>query len=127
MNYRNSKSISRFFWNKVNQNVQTVNIDVLNFNDVKKLLEDTNPDIVVDLTGLVNVSKSTTNPKESFESSALTTLNILEAIKISKFDAAYINHSSDKVYANNKSPFREDMKLFPDHIYDVGKLTQEVI
>ena len=81
----------------------------------------------MDLTGLVNVSKSTTNPKESFESSALTTLNILEAIRILNSDAAYINHSSDKVYANNKSPFREDMKLFPDHIYDVGKLTQEVI
>ena len=87
---------------------------------LKKNFKDTNPDIVVDLTGLVNVSKFiTTNPKESFESSALTTLNILEAIRILNSDAAYINHSSDKVYANNKSPFREDMKLFPDHIYDV--------
>ena len=58
VNYKNSKKVSRFFINKVNQNVQTVNIDVLNFNDVKKLLEDTNPDIVVDLTGLLNVSKA---------------------------------------------------------------------
>jgi nucleoside-diphosphate-sugar epimerase len=127
VNLRNRTKKSRFFINNLDQKIKTINIDVRNFIDVKKVLNDINPDIVIDLTGLVDVSKSTKNPKESFESSALTTLNILESLRILNLDAAYINHSSDKVYANNKPPFKEDMKIFPDHIYDVGKLTQEVI
>jgi nucleoside-diphosphate-sugar epimerase len=127
VNSRNRLKESRLFLNKIDQKVQMLNIDATNFDDVKKTLEDISPEVIIDLTGLVDVTKSTMYPKESFESSAITTLHILESIRILNLNSVYLNHSSDKVYANNESPFTENMSLLPYHIYDVGKLTQESI
>ena len=127
VNSRNRLKESRLFLNKIDQKVQMLNIDATNFDDVKKTLEDISPEVIIDLTGLVDLTKSTMYPKESFESSAITTLHILESIRILNLNSVYLNHSSDKVYANNESPFTENMSLLPYHIYDVGKLTQESI
>ena len=127
VNSRNRVKESRLFLNKIDQKVQMLNIDATNFDNVKKTLEDISPEVIIDLTGLVDVTKSAMYPKESFESSAITTLHILESIRILNLNSVYLNHSSDKVYKNNESPFTEKMNLLPYHIYDVGKLTQELI
>ena len=127
VNSRNRVKESRLFLNKIDQKVQMLNVDATNFDDVKKTLEDISPEVIIDLTGLVDITKSAMHPKESFESSAITTLHILESIRILNLNSVYINHSSDKVYANNESPLTENMNLLPYHIYDVGKLTQESI
>ncbi len=124
--YRKNKN-SRLFIEGLDKKCKTLQLDVTKLSNVKKLLKDIHPDIIIDLTSLVDVNKSINLPKESFESSAITTLNILEAIRLENLNSVYINHSSDKVYVNNEPPFNEEMKLFPNDIYGVGKLSQELI
>ena len=124
--YRTKKN-SRFFLENLDKLTNSFMLDVNNFEKVKNLMSDLKPNIIIDLTSLVDVNKSIDYPKGSFESSALTTLNILEAAREERIETVYINHSSDKVYNNNTLPFSEEMNLSPKDIYAVGKLTQELI
>ncbi len=67
--------------------------------DFQKILEAINKvDVVFHLAGQVAVTFSVVNPREDFESNALGTFNILEAIRISKKRPLLIYASTNKVY-----------------------------
>ena len=65
--YRKNKN-SRLFIEGLDKKCKTLQLDVTKLNNVKKLLKDIHPDIIIDLTSLVDVNKSINLPKESFES-----------------------------------------------------------
>lgn len=53
---------------------------------------------VFHLAGQVAVTTSVTNPREDFESNALGTFNVLEAVRVNKMDAMLLYSSTNKVY-----------------------------
>jgi CDP-paratose 2-epimerase len=55
-------------------------------------------DVVVHLAGQVAVTSSVTDPREDFESNALGTFNVLEAVRQSDADPILIYASTNKVY-----------------------------
>lgn len=63
-------------------------------------------DMVFHLAGQVAVTTSVVNPREDFEINALGTLNVLEAIRLSKQKPALIYTSTNKVYGG-----MEDLKI----------------
>ena len=59
---------------------------------------------VYHLAGQVAVTKSIEDPRLDFESNALGTLNVLEAVRKNKMDAVVVYASTNKVYGSNPSP-----------------------
>jgi nucleoside-diphosphate-sugar epimerase len=78
--YRTKKT-SRFFEENLDKLSNSFMLDVNNLEKFQTLVADVRPSIIIDLTSLVDVNKSVDFPKDSFESSALTTLNILESVR----------------------------------------------
>jgi CDP-glucose 4,6-dehydratase len=66
-------------------------------------------------------------PKTTFETSATSTVNFLEALRLHSPDTLFLSHTTDKVYGGNPTPFCEDMRFNPVHIYEVAKVSQELL
>lgn len=64
------------------------------------------PDVVVHLAGQVAVTTSVNNPRLDFESNALGTFNLLEAVRMFAPNARFIFASTNKVYGRLSGPYR---------------------
>ncbi|GIX06193.1 MAG: CDP-paratose 2-epimerase [Candidatus Poribacteria bacterium] len=65
-----------------------------------ELIREHRPDVVIHLAAQVAVTHSIENPRWDFEVNALGTFNLLEAIRLEKRDAIFLNASTNKVYGN---------------------------
>lgn len=64
------------------------------------------PDVVVHLAGQVAVTTSVANPRLDFESNAMGTFNLLEAVRMFAPKARFIFASTNKVYGGLSAPYR---------------------
>jgi CDP-glucose 4,6-dehydratase len=76
--------------------------DITDFNKVKYAIDFNHPDIVINLAAQAIVKTSYQNPKKTYETNILGTLNILEAIKQNGKVKAFVNITTDKVYKNKE-------------------------
>lgn len=74
--------------------------DMRNANDVERAVKRVRPDAVFHLAGQVAMTTSIADPRMDFETNALGTLNLLEAIRVHAKDAAVIYSSTNKVYGD---------------------------
>lgn len=73
--------------------------DMRNFEAISQIFATEAPfDLIIHQAGQVAVTCSVTNPREDFESNALGTFNILEAMRIYSANAFLIFSSTNKVY-----------------------------
>jgi len=95
-------------WLKQNYpQIEVIKGDVRDEEEVDKFFEK-KADIVFHLAAQVAVTTSVSKPKEDFEINARGTLNVLEAIRKSKSDPAFIFSSTNKVYGGmEKTKFVE--------------------
>ncbi|MBS3052370.1 MAG: GDP-mannose 4,6-dehydratase [Candidatus Aenigmarchaeota archaeon] len=75
--------------------------DVRHINDISKVLEEKNIDVILHTAGQTAVTTSVINPQKDFEINALGTFNVLEAARLSKNDPIIIFTSTNKVYGDN--------------------------
>lgn len=73
-----------------------VEADLRDPRGLKKIVN--SADIIFHFAGQVTVTKSVQNPMDDFENNLLGTLNLLEAIRISKSKAVLLYSSTNKVY-----------------------------
>ena len=82
--------------------------DVRDFNKVKKVIGDLKPQIVIHLAAQAIVRKSYKDPIETYSTNVMGTVNICEAIRISRnasgehYVHSFLNVTTDKVYKNNE-------------------------
>lgn len=100
-------------------------IDLGNELQVTDLVRKTKPDVVIHMAAIGDITLCAENPSLAYRTSAISTLNLLEAIRINAPDTLFLSHTTDKVYSGNETPFTEDMSLRPSHIYEVAKVSQE--
>ena len=74
--------------------------DIRNFKKIKKVIEKFQPDFIFHLAAQAIVKKSFEDPKTTWESNTLGTVNILESIKSLKKEIVVVIITSDKVYKN---------------------------
>jgi UDP-glucose 4-epimerase len=97
-------------------------VSILDFASLKEILEGV--DVVFHLAALGSVPRSLKNPRASFQTNALGTLNVLECAKT--FGSHIVFSSSSSVYgANLKLPKSEDMLPMPLSPYAASKLAGE--
>lgn len=88
---------------KVKSRIEQKIDNVKNYNSLKKFISKTKPQIIFHLAAQSLVKKSYKDPRETFETNFLGTLNILDICKEIKEIKSIIIITSDKCYLNQES------------------------
>lgn len=96
--------------------------------ELKNLLQQIAPDVIIHAAGGANVANSIKNPKFDFENGVEVFYNLLESIRLAQIQCKVIFLSSAAVYGNAKSlPVSENMELKPISPYGLHKKICEEI
>ena len=132
--YRSSKRF--FFRNLINhKNVKLIELNLLNYNKLKKNIDKIKPDLIYHLASDANVRGSFDNPiKNSKNNNNLITINLLEAARyqgsFEKKKPLLIICSSSEVYGNvpkKEMPITENQIINPINPYAATKAYQDII
>ncbi|MEO0368175.1 MAG: SDR family NAD(P)-dependent oxidoreductase [Pseudomonadota bacterium] len=85
-------------WLREKVDIGFTHADIRDFDAVANAIRTAKPDVVLHLAAQVAVTTSVAAPLEDFNINAAGTLNVLEAIRLEKDDAFFINASTNKVY-----------------------------
>ncbi|MCX6710085.1 MAG: GDP-mannose 4,6-dehydratase [Candidatus Woesearchaeota archaeon] len=103
-------------------------LDILNKDDVKKLVSDFKPEYVFHLAGFSSVAKSWENPELCRKINVEGTRNLLDALVEENIKAKLLFISSAEVYGKPKFfPITEEHPLNPENPYAESKLEAEGI
>jgi len=105
-------------------NVPNVEIDITDFDSVKKYFTSVKPDIVYHLGALVNLTRDFKIGVTCIDVNIKGTFHILEASVIAGVKH-FVFFSTQEVYGEGKTPYKEDQNLQPPSPYAVSKLAGE--
>ncbi len=119
---------SKYSLLELGRKCETFELDLTSPEEVTSELRNIQPTAIIHLAAAaVDVQLSQKYPLDTLKVSGNGTLNLLEAIKILELNIPVLNHSTDKVYSGNKPPFREDMFFPQKSIYEISKVTQDLL
>ena len=112
----------------VHKETKSVNANVKDFKKIKKIIKNYNPDFIFHLAAQSLVSSSYQNPKETWETNLLGTLNLLEILKNVKKKTVVVIITSDKAYKNveKKEGYKENDILAGVDPYSASKSSAEI-
>lgn len=119
------QSNSQYFIKKFSKYCREEVLNLLDYSAVEKIIKEIKPDVVIHMAAVGDITVAKDNPKYTYETSSNSTLNLLEAIRLHCPNSLFLSHTTDKVYGNNITPFDEQMKFDPSHIYSAAKVSQE--
>ena len=99
------------------------NGDLADFDFVKSMLEESVPDIIINLVALTNVDECELNPKSAYDLNTLTVLNLVRSLQV-KDQCLLIHISTDQLYDGNGKSSESDIK--PSNYYSYSKFLGEV-
>ena len=102
--------------------------DILNKNELKKYVDEVQPDIIFHLAAQSLVIESYLNPSETYLSNVIGTLNVLDVFAKSNSNSLVVV-TTDKVYENNENgkPFVETDRLGGNDMYSSSKACCEIL
>lgn len=86
----------------IEPNMNSVIGDIRDFDALKVAFVNANPEIVFHLAAQPIVRDSYKNPRETYETNVMGTVNILECVRASTSVKSFLNVTTDKVYQNNE-------------------------
>ncbi|MDP2815695.1 MAG: GDP-mannose 4,6-dehydratase, partial [Rectinemataceae bacterium] len=102
--------------------VELVKADVTSISSVRTILESIRPDEIYNLVAQSSVANSFNQPAVTMEFNVMTTLNLLESMRILSLNAKFYQASSSEMYGKVKSlPVVEDSVLHPVSPYAISK------
>ncbi len=103
--------------------------DIRDFNKLKEAFDNANPEIVLHLAAQPIVRDSYKDPKYTYETNVMGTVNILECVRLSKGVKSVLNVTTDKVYKNNEWHwgYRENEPLDGFDPYSNSKSCSELV
>ena len=104
--------------------------DIRDFNKLKHAFDEFQPEIVFHLAAQPIVRDSYKDPKYTYETNVLGTVNILECIRLTSSVKSFLNITTDKVYLNDDipdHPFKEDEPLDGFDPYSNSKSCSELV
>ena len=106
------------------ERVSLCSMDLRDFRSVVQVLERTEPDEVYNLAGQTSVGLSFEQPIEAFESIAVGTLNLLEAMRFRKKPARLYSACSSECFGDTgETPASEETPFRPESPYAMAKAT----
>ena len=125
--YGTTRNIGKKNLNNLNKlgvlnKIKIIKCDAKNFKIVKKIIKKIKPQEIYYLCGQSSVTKSFTNPAETFKSNTLGLLNILETIKETNNKIKVFNAVSGQFYENRKNNINNEKSyIAPQSPYGVSK------
>ena len=104
--------------------------DIRDFNHLLEVFQRYKPQIVMHLAAQPIVRESYDNPKYTYETNVMGTVNILECVRITNCVKSFLNVTTDKVYLNNDTKnhlFAEDEPLDGFDPYSNSKSCSELV
>jgi CDP-glucose 4,6-dehydratase len=110
---------------QINSNIA----DIRNLNNIRKIIEDFQPEIIFHLAAQPFVRRSYNNPIETWETNVMGTLNLFEATKNLKFLKSVVNITTDKCYENKEWcwSYKETDQLGGHDPYSASKAAVEIL
>ena len=100
-------------------------IDIKNFEELKKVISEINPNIIFHLAAFINHSRDINLIKETYEINVQGTINMLMATKDIKYDLFIYPNTSELYGDENETPFKENMKTKSMSPYSASKISAE--
>lgn len=107
-------------WLRAQRTFEFMRADIRNARDVEDAIKRGRPDVIFHLAGQVAMTTSIADPRLDFETNALGTLNVLEAVRSHAPEAVLIYSSTNKVYGDleqysyRETETRYECVEFPD-------------
>ena len=113
----------------IGKKINSVIGDVRDYEHLKKVFDEVQPEIVFHLAAQPIVLQSYNDPKYTYETNVLGTVNILECIRTGNSVKSFLNVTTDKVYKNdeNNQSFRENDPLDGFDPYSNSKSCSELV
>ena len=120
---------ANFTASNLKEHIRDIQGDIRDGAALTRALQETKPDVVFHLAAQALVRKSYQDPKTTFESNMLGTLNVLEAVRATDSVQALVVITSDKCYRNDEWVFgyRETDHLGGFDPYSASKGCAEII
>lgn len=99
--------------------------DLLNYDEVNKLIYNVKPDMIINLAAISSVGLSWKIPQKTMEVNVIGALNILEASRQLENKPKVMFIGSSEEYAPSDKPLNENSPLNANNPYGISKLTQE--
>ena len=113
----------------IEKDILSVKGDIRNYNALKAVMEQTQPEIVFHLAAQPIVRDSYKNPVYTYETNVIGTVNVLECVRHCSSVKSVINVTTDKVYLNREWEwgYREDEMLDGYDPYSNSKSCSELV
>ena len=119
-----------FTLSKIENNMISIIGDIRDYDKLKSVFDKYQPEIVFHLAAQPIVRDSYKNPKYTYETNVLGTVNILECVRLTSSVKSFLNITTDKVYLNDdipNHPFKEDEPLDGYDPYSNSKSCSELV
>lgn len=100
--------------------------DLMNEEDIEKIIKEVVPDIIVNLAAVSSVGASWNIPQTTMLVNVIGALNIMEAVKKNENKTKIMFIGSSEEYIISESPIGEDKILDANNPYGISKVTQEM-
>ena len=109
--------------------INSIEGDIRNFDEIHKAIKNTNAEIVFHMAAQSLVRESYVNPRETYETNVMGTVNLLDAVRDTKKTCLIINVTSDKCYENKEldRAYKEEDPLGGYDPYSSSKGCSELI
>lgn len=121
---------SLFEISKIESKINSIIGDIRDYNHLKKTFDEFQPEIVIHLAAQPIVRDSYKDPKYTYETNVLGTVNICECVRLTPSVKSFLNVTTDKVYLNDDipdHPFKEDEPLDGYDPYSNSKSCSELV
>ena len=119
-----------FELSQIERDMTSIIGDIRDYEKLKATFDKYKPRIVFHLAAQPIVRDSYKDPKYTYETNVLGTVNILECVRLTDSDKSFLNVTTDKVYLNDDipdHPFKEDEPLDGYDPYSNSKSCSELV
>lgn len=102
--------------------------DILDFEFTKRIISETEPDVIYHLAAQSIVRIANTNPRHCFENNYMSTVNVLEAVRQVNPKIKVVCASTDKSYGEQLNlPYTENMPVQAGDTYGTSKAAADLV
>lgn len=119
-----------FSISKVENEMKSIIGDIRDYNHLKEIFDEFQPEIVMHLAAQPIVRDSYKNPLYTYETNVMGTANICECVRLTPSVKSFLNVTTDKVYLNDdipNHPFKEGEPLDGYDPYSNSKSCSELV
>lgn len=110
----------------ISSDAHTKKIDLLNQEELRKILKEFSPNLIIHCAGSANVNESIKDPKKDYRNNVLVTKNLIDSVLYAKLKTRIVFMSSAAVYGNQSVlPINEEAPLNPLSPYAEDKIICE--